>query len=117
MFLLLPALEDRRTKRLQKRAGRKRRYIATDGRPREVQPFHKGLMCLLYLRHNTSHEVVGRMFGFSADTAENAFAEVLPLLRDLFPNEKGSVAAITFAVIIRPTDYPSFIREHSRETK
>ncbi len=88
LFLVLPALEARRTKRLQKRAGRKRRYMAKDGRPREVQPFHKVLMCLLYVRHNTSHEVVGRMFGFSADTSENAFAEVLPLVRDLFPNEK-----------------------------
>ncbi len=88
LFLVLPELEGRRTERLQKRAGRKRRYIAKDGRPREVQPVHQVLMCLLYLRHNTSHEVVGRMCGFSADTSENAFAEVLPLLRDLFPNEK-----------------------------
>ncbi len=45
-------------------------------------------MGLLYLRHNTSHEVVGRMCGFSADTSENAFAEVVPLVRELFPNEK-----------------------------
>lgn len=88
MFLVLPELEKRRTQRLQKRAGRRRRYINKDGRPREVQPYQKLLMCLLYLRHNTSHEVVGRMFSFSADTSENAFAEVLPTLRDLFPNEK-----------------------------
>ena len=45
-------------------------------------------MTLLYLRHNVSHEVVGAMFGFSADSSENAFAEVLPLLRDMFPSQK-----------------------------
>ena len=45
-------------------------------------------MCLLYMRHNTSHEVVGRMFAFSADSSEKAFAEVLPVLRDLFPNQQ-----------------------------
>lgn len=88
LFLVLPELEERRTQRLQKRTGRKRRYIDKDGRPREAQPCHKVLMCLLYLRHNTSHEVVGRMCRFSADTSENAFAEVLPIMRDLFPNEK-----------------------------
>ncbi len=88
MFLVLPELEQRRTARLQKRQERKRAFVAQDGRPRDVQPYQKLLMCLLYMRHNTSHEVVGRMFSFSADTSENAFAEVLPLLRDLFPNEK-----------------------------
>lgn len=45
-------------------------------------------MCLLYLRHNTSHEVVGRMFSKSADTSENAFVEVLPVVKRLFPNQK-----------------------------
>jgi len=88
IFLVLPELERRRTARLQKRKKRKRAFVAGDGRPREVQPAQKLLMCLLYLRHNTSHEVVGRMCGFSADTSENAFAEVLPILRDVFPNQK-----------------------------
>ena len=93
MFLVLPELEQRRTTRLQKRQGRKRAFVAHDGRPREVQPYQKLLMCLLYMRHNTSHEVVGRMFSFSADTSENAFAEVIPLLRDLFPNQKWEAEA------------------------
>lgn len=53
-----------------------------------MKPFQKVLMCLLYLRHNTSHEVVGRMCGKSADTSEHAFVEVLPVLKRLFPNEK-----------------------------
>jgi len=88
MFLTLPEVENQRTKRLQSRPTRKRRFHERDGRPREVKPCQKVLMCLLYLRHNTSHEVVGRMCGFSADTSENAFVEVLPVLKRLFPNEK-----------------------------
>ncbi len=49
-------------------------------------PIHKLLMTLLYLRQNTSATVVGQMFGFSADSFEkNAFPEVLPVLKELFP--------------------------------
>jgi len=88
LFLTLPELENQRTHRLKQRRGRKRCFHARDGRPREVQPFQKVLLCLLYLRHNTSHEVVGRMFSRSADTSENAFVEVLPVFKRLFPNEK-----------------------------
>lgn len=88
LFLTLPELECQRTERLQRRHGRKRRFHPRDGRPREVKPFEKVLLGLLYLRHNTSHEVVGRMVGFSADTSENAFVEVLPVLQRLFPNQK-----------------------------
>ena len=88
LFLTLPALENQRTARLQNRPTRKRRFHERDGRPREVKPFQKVLLCLLYLRHNTSHEVVGRMFSRSADTSENALVEVLPILKRLFPNEK-----------------------------
>jgi len=88
LFLTLPELEKERTERLKNRRGRKRRFHARDGRPREVTPCQKVLLCLLYLRHNTSHEVVGRLFGKSADTSENAFVEVLPVLRRLFPNQK-----------------------------
>jgi hypothetical protein len=62
--------------------------VAKDGRPREVKPYEKVLMALIYIRHNVSHEVVGGLFDFSADTSENAFAEVVPILRDLFPEEK-----------------------------
>ncbi len=43
-------------------------------------------MTLLYLRHNVRHEVVGAMFGYSADTSENTFHEVVPCLRELFPS-------------------------------
>ena len=88
LFLTLPAVEHQRTVRLQKRPQRKRPFYARDGRPREVKPFEKVLMCLLSLRHNTSHEIVGRLFGKSADTEDSAFVEVLPVLQGLFPNQK-----------------------------
>jgi len=93
LFLTLPALENQRSERLQNRRGRKRRFYERDGRPREVKPFQKVLLCLLYLRHNTSHEVVGRMVGFSADTSENALVEVLPVLKRLFPQQKWEAEA------------------------
>lgn len=87
-FRVLPELEQRRAARLAQRPERKRPYLEQDGRPRDVTPLHKTLMTMLYLRHNVSHEVVGAMFGFSADASEDAFAEVLSVLRDLFPKEK-----------------------------
>ena len=88
LFLVLPELERRRAERLGQRPDRKRPYLDNDGRPREVTPLHKLLMTMIYLRHNVSHTVVGAMFGFSADVSEDAFAEVISLLRDLFPKEK-----------------------------
>jgi hypothetical protein len=88
LFRVLPELERRRTEQLANRPERKRPFIQKDGRPREVTSLHKVLMTLVYLRHNISHAVVGAMFGFSADSSENAFSEVLPVLRDLFPKEK-----------------------------
>lgn len=88
LFRVLPELERQRAHRLAHRPGRKRPYLDQDGRPRAVTPLHKCLMTMLYLRHNVSHAVVGAMFGLSADASEDAFAEVLPVLRDLFPKEK-----------------------------
>lgn len=88
LFRVLPELERCRAARLAQRPDRKRPYLDNDGRPREVTPLHKVLMTLIYLRHNVSHGVVGAMFDFSADVSEDAFAEVLPILRDLFPKEK-----------------------------
>jgi hypothetical protein len=88
LFRVLPELEKRRQQRLVQREDRKRPVIPHDGKPRTVLPLHKGLMTLLYVRHNVSHEVVGALFGVSADSSENAFHEVRPILRDLFPKEK-----------------------------
>src|SRR5215475_4667108 len=88
LVVVLPELERRRTARLERRADRKRQRVANDGRPRPVTPVHKVLMTLSSLRPKVQPEVVGALFGFSAATAENAFHEVVPVLRDLFPAEK-----------------------------
>lgn len=88
LFRVLPGMERRRAQRLSQRSDRKRRFVEKDGRPREVLPLHQVLMTVTYLRHNVSHSVVGALSGFSADASEDAFADVLPLLRDLFPKEK-----------------------------
>jgi hypothetical protein len=88
LFQVLPALDQRRRQRLATRPDRKRPVVAHDGRPPEVHPYQRVLMALLYLRHHVSQAVVGALFGVSADTSENAFHEVVPLLRDLFPHEK-----------------------------
>lgn len=83
---VLPALEQNRQLRLRNAPDRKRRFITRDGRPPEMQPIHKLLITLLYLRHNTSATVVGQMFGFSADSVEkNALPEVISVLKELFP--------------------------------
>lgn len=79
LFRVLPELERRRTQRLQHRPDRKRREVPHDGYPREVTHSEKVLMTLGDLRHNVRHEVVGAMFGDSADTSENAFHEVVPV--------------------------------------
>src|SRR6266508_1562730 len=85
LVVVLPELERRRTARRERRAARNRQRGANAGRPRTVTPGHKVLMPLLYLRYQVPHEVVGALCGFSAETAENAFHEVVPVLRALFP--------------------------------
>ena len=45
-------------------------------------------MTLIYLRQNVNHTVVGELFGVSADTSENVFHEVIPILQKLFPSQK-----------------------------
>src|ERR1700712_1497100 len=89
IFQVLPVLEQNREHRLRNAPTRKRRYVKGDGRPPELRPIHKLLMTLLYLRHNTSADFVGQMFGFSADSVEkNALPEVLAVLKELFPAER-----------------------------
>ncbi len=88
LVAVLPELEKRRAERLASRADRKRPPIPNDGRPRIVKPYEEVLMTLIYLRHNVSHEVVGAMFGYSADTSENAFHRVVAVLRDVCPSER-----------------------------
>lgn len=88
LILVLPVLEEARTRRLTQRPDRKRPPRTHEGAPRQVTPRDQVLMTLLYLRHNVTHEIVGDLFGFSADSSEDAFHDVVPILRDLFPKEK-----------------------------
>lgn len=92
LIVVLPELERRREERHANRVGRNRKVMPGDGRPRQVTPVYKVLMTLIYLRHNVSHEGVGRMFGFSADSSENAFHEVVPVPEGIFPKEKWNAA-------------------------
>jgi hypothetical protein len=88
MEIVLPILEAEREKKLQTRSDRKRKYVRNDGRKRKVYARQKFLMTLIYLRQNVNHTMVGEMFGVSADTSENVFAEVLPILQREFPSQK-----------------------------
>jgi len=80
---VLPELAARRLAAQQARPGRKR--SPGGGRRRKLYPYQEVLLTLVYLRHNVSHTVVGQMFGVSADISENAFHDVVLLLRDLCP--------------------------------
>ena len=67
----------------QQRPGRQR--AAGGGRRRTLSPEREILLTLIYLRHNVAHEVVGALFGVSADTSENTFHEVVRGLREVCP--------------------------------
>ncbi len=86
--IVLPILEQERENTLKTRPNRKRKYVKNDGRKRKVYALQKFLMTLIYLRQNVNHTVVGQMFGVSADTSENVFYEVIPILQREFPSQK-----------------------------
>ena len=88
ILIVLPQLENNRRQRLKNRPDRRRRFVENDGRPPKALPLAKLLMSLLYLRHNTNHALIGEMFGVSADTSENAFYEVIGILKAEFPSSK-----------------------------
>ncbi len=88
MTIVLPILENERETALKTRANRKRKYVRDDGRKRKVYALQKFLMTLIYLRQNVNHTLVGQLFGVSADTSENVFHEVIPILRKVFPSQK-----------------------------
>lgn len=88
MTIVLPILEAEREKKLKTRADRKRKYVTGDGRKRKVYARQKFLMTLIYLRQNVNHTVVGELFGVSADTSENVFHQVIPILQREFPSQK-----------------------------
>lgn len=81
----VPVLLARR-REAQARPGRQRAVGA--GRKRRLTPQQEILMTLVYLRHNVAHAVVGELFGVSADTSENTFHEVLPVLQAVCPSER-----------------------------
>lgn len=82
----VPELVERR--QLAKRQMPARKRALGGGAKRKLTPSQEVLLVLIYLRHNLPHEVVGQMFGVSADTSENLFHEIVPLLRDLFPSNR-----------------------------
>ena len=44
---------------------------------------------MIYLRHNVAQAGVGEVFGVSTDTSENPFHEVVVVLRDVCPAQRG----------------------------
>jgi DDE superfamily endonuclease/Helix-turn-helix of DDE superfamily endonuclease len=83
LAVVLPVLTERRRRALAQRPDRQRAMGA--GAKRQLSPAREVLLVLLYLRHNVAHEVVGQLFGVSADTSENLFHEIVPLLREFCP--------------------------------
>ena len=79
----LPALVGQREQAKRARVDRQR--AVGGGAKRQLAPAQEVLLVLIYLRHNVAHEVVGHLFGISADLSENLFHELVPLLRTLFP--------------------------------
>jgi hypothetical protein len=86
LIIVLPELVARREKSKKDRPDRKR--AVGGGRKPKLTPAQEVLLVLIYLRHNVAHEVTGQMFGVSADTSENLFHEIVPLLRELFPSNR-----------------------------
>jgi len=83
---VLPVLLARRRQAQEGRPDRQR--AVGGGRTRRLAPYQEVLLSLLYLRHNVSHEVVGSLFGVSADTSENTFHEVIGVLQEVCPSSR-----------------------------
>jgi hypothetical protein len=83
---VLPELVRRRAAAKQNRPDRQR--AVGGGAKRKLVPAQEVLLVLIYLRHNVAHEVVGQLFGVSADQSENLFHEIVPLLRELLPRKR-----------------------------
>jgi len=83
---VLPVLLERRRQAQEGRPDRQR--AVGGGRTRRLAPYQEVLLTLLYLRHNVAHEVVGSLFGVSADTSENSFHEVILVLQEVCPSSR-----------------------------
>ena len=77
----------RRRQQAQERQPSRRRGTG-GGRKRCLSPEQEILLSLVSLRHNVAHAVVGLLFGVSADTSENTFAEAVVTLRAVCPSGK-----------------------------
>jgi hypothetical protein len=86
LAVVLPELVRQREQVKRGRADRRR--AVGGGAKRKLSPAQEVLLVLIYLRHNVAHEVVGQLFGVSADTSENLFHEIVPLLRQLLPSNR-----------------------------
>lgn len=82
LTVILPEVVRRRAHALRRPM---RQRAIGGGAKRKLTPAQEVLLVLVYLRHNVAHEVVGQLFGVSADTSENLFHEIVPCLRELFP--------------------------------
>lgn len=83
---VLPVLVRRRGQAKRARADRQR--AVGGGANRKLAPAQEVLLVLIYVRHNVAHEVVGHLFGVSADLSENLFHELMPLLREVLPADR-----------------------------
>ena len=83
---VLPVLMEQRRQAQERRPNRKRKVGG--GRKRRLAPYQEVLMTLAYLRHNVSHDVVGGLFGVSADVSENTFHEGVRVLQDVCPSSR-----------------------------
>ena len=135
LFVVVPELDRRRHHAKASRPDRKR--AVGGGGKRGLEPVQEVLMVLIYLRHNVAHEVVGQMFGVSADTSENRFHEIVPLVRELCPasrfdaekrwtkgepswtpDEVDRILIDTFETSVpRPSKEPQQTRRYSGKTK
>lgn len=86
LIAVLPVLVERRQQQQAQRPDRKR--APGGGRKRSLAPYQEVLLTLVYLRHNVAHEVVGHLFGVSADVSENTFHEVVAVLREVCPSQR-----------------------------
>lgn len=86
LWAVLPVLLEERLKAQESQPNRRR--AVGGGRKRRLSPSQEVLLTLLYLRHNVSHEVIGSMFGVSADTSENTFHEVIAVLQKVCPSKR-----------------------------
>lgn len=86
LAVVLPVLLERRRQAQERRPNRKRQVGG--GRKRLLAPYREVLLTLAYRRHNVSHEVIGELFGVSADVSENTVQEGVVVLRGVCPSSR-----------------------------